>query len=163
MDNEIPAAKWLSALENSLQGSALTNYWNLIAPEERGDYESAKEALLRCMGMVVISRLELVANPRKGEDEGVAEMAEDSVQHVDSFLKSGDDKPDVTFKWILTRTLAKCKGVCTEAVWKKAPTKVSTMIQCIREWEQKHGNCGSLVRGSSSPRKKRSLMHRVAR
>ena len=142
VDNEISAAKWLSALENSLQGLALTNYWNLIAPEERGDYESAKEALLRCMEMVVISRLEQVANPRKGKDEGVAEMAEESVQHVDSFLKSGDDKADVRFKWILTRTLAKCRGECAEAVWKQAPTKVSTMIQCIREWEQKHGSSG---------------------
>ena len=65
VDNEIPAAKWLSALENSLQGPALSNYWNL-----------AKEALFRCMGMVVTSRLEQVANPRKDKDEGVAEMAE---------------------------------------------------------------------------------------
>ena len=36
VDNENHAAKWLSALENSLQGPALSNYWNLIAPDRGG-------------------------------------------------------------------------------------------------------------------------------
>ena len=73
------------------------------------------------------------------KDESVADVWEESVQHVKSFVTAGDTAAEVEFKWILTRTLAKCKRECADAIWKQRPKSVPEGVAAIREWEHKYG------------------------
>ena len=99
-DHGLPEEKWLGVLESALQDRALNNYWSLVAAEERCDYQSAKQALLRCMGTVVTRRLDQVGVMIKRKKEGtIAGICKESVQHVNSFLSPTDTAADVKFKW----------------------------------------------------------------
>ena len=75
----------------------------------------------------------------KSRDESVADVWEESVQHVKSFVTGGDTAAEVEFKWMLTRTLAKCKRECADAVWKQRPRSIPEGVAAIREWEYKYG------------------------
>ena len=118
----------------------MTNYWSLLSADEKSTYASAKAALFGCMGAVTISKVDQVAVLRRGKDESIAEMVEESVQHVDSFLKDACDKEGVRIAWILSRTAAKCNRQCAESLYKAEPTKVTTVVKLVREWEHKHGD-----------------------
>ena len=65
--------------------------------EERCDYQSPKQALLRCMGTLVTRRLDQVVGviKRKKKDT-IAEICEER-QHVNSFLSPTDTAADVKF------------------------------------------------------------------
>ena len=138
-DHEIPEAKWLGALESCLQGKALSTYWNLVEAGDRVDYGSAREAILKCLGPAVTRRLDQVAVCKWSRDESVADVWEESVQHVKSSVTGGDTAAEVEFKWMLTRTLAKCKRECADAVWKQRPRSIPEGVAAIREWEYKYG------------------------
>ena len=139
-DHEIPERKWLSALESCLDGSASTAYWTLVAEQDRQDYEHAKQAVLRCLGPASVRRLDQVGNCRWPKDESVAEVWEESVQHVKSFLAGGETGEQVAFKWMLTRTLAKCMRECADAVWKAQLKSVPEAVEAMRDWEHKYGH-----------------------
>ena len=138
-DNEIPEAKWLGALESCLRGKALSTYWNLVEARDRDDYASAREAILKCLGPAITRRLDQVAMCKWLKDESVADVWEESVQHVKSFVTAWDTAAEVEFKWILTWTLAKCKREYADTVWKQRPKSVPEGIAAIREWEHKYG------------------------
>jgi len=140
IDHGLPEKQWLGVLESTLQDRALPNYWSLVAADERYDYQSAKQALLRCMGTVVTKRLDQVGVIKRSKEDTIADICEESVQHVSSFLSHADTAADIKFKWIMTRTLAKCRSDCAEAVWKRGPKSATELVLMIREWEQQHGS-----------------------
>ena len=118
----------------------MTNYWSLLSADEKSTYAAAKAALLGCMGAITISKVDQVGILRRGKDESIAEMVEESVQHVDSFLKDACDKEGVRIAWILSHTAAKCNRQCAASLYKAEPMKVTTVVRLVREWEHKHGD-----------------------
>ena len=137
-DSEIPLDKHLSILEHCLKGKALETYWSMIESEERFDYKSAKESLLKCMGTPLPRKIDQVGMIRYGKDESINDICEESLKHVESFLATLDSK-DIKMKWILSRTLAKCRPECADDVWKICPKSVASLI--VAEWEQKYESC----------------------
>ena len=55
----------------------------------------AKQALLRCMGTVSTRRLEQVEVIKRKKEDTIAEICEESIQHVNSFLSPTDTAADV--------------------------------------------------------------------
>ena len=139
VDHNFPRDQWQAALENCLTGKAQQLYWNLTVPEERGIYLLAKNAKVRCLGMSMARRLDQVHKIKRAKEESVAQMWEESVLHVNAFLE-GDTKDERSaFTWKLTRTLAKCKQECANAVYDKMPKTPTEVIEAINVWGQKHG------------------------
>ena len=138
-DNAIPEGIWLQALEACLQGKASASYWTLVEERDRQDYESAKCAVLRCLGPPTPNKLDQVFNSRWPKEETIAEAWEECVQHVRSFGKEGETVDELAFKWVMVRMLGKCKRECAEAVWKVQPKSVPEAVAAMRDWEHKHG------------------------
>ena len=139
-DHEVSEARWLTAMESCLEGKALTIDWNLIDTSDREDYASAKQAIMRCLGPPIATRIDQVGVLRWSKEESVAEMWEEVVQHVKSFVCEEDVKGDVSFRWMLTRALAKCKRECADAIRKQRPKSVPQAIALMKEWEHKYGS-----------------------
>ena len=139
-DSEVPLDKHLSILEHCLKGKALETYWSMIESEERFDYKSAKESLLKCMGTPLPRKIDQVGMIRYGKDESINDICEESLKHVESFLATLDSKKDIKMKWILSRTLAKCRPECADE-WNICPKSVTSLIVALKEWEQKYGSC----------------------
>ena len=65
----------------------MANDWSLLSADEKSTYAAAKAALLGCKGVVTISKIDQVTIIRRGKDETIGKKVEESVQHIDSFLK----------------------------------------------------------------------------
>ena len=141
-DHNFPRDQWQAALENCLTQKAQQLYWNLTVPEERGTYLLAKNAIVRCMGMPKARRLDQVHKVKRAKEESVAQMWEESVLHVNAFLEEDTKDERSAFIWKLTRTLAKCKQECANAVYDKKPKTATEVIEAINVWEQQHGFSG---------------------
>ena len=139
-DNRIPDDRWLQTLEACLQGKALQSYWTLVEEDDRRDYASAKDSVLRCLGPPVASKLDQVYNARWVREESVAETWEESTQHVRSFCKDGDTAAEIRFKWTMVRVLGRCRKECAEAVWKCKPKNIPETVAAMKEWEHRNGH-----------------------
>ena len=90
----------------------------LVDAKDREDYEHAKQAIMRCLGPTGSRKLEQVAVCRWPRDESIANVWEESVQHVRSFLSGNESAEEIGYKWMFTRTLAKCKRECADSTTK---------------------------------------------
>ena len=97
-DSKVPLDKHLSILEHCLKGKALETYWSMIESEERFDYKSAKESLLKCMGTPLPRKIDQVGMIRFGKDESINDICEENLKHVESFLATLDSKKDIKMK-----------------------------------------------------------------
>ena len=61
------------------------------------------------------------------------------MQHVKSFLAGDETAEQVAYKWMLTRTLAKCRRECADAIWKLKPKTVLEAVAAMSDWEHKYG------------------------
>ena len=78
-DSEVPFDKHLSILEHSLKSKALETYRLMIESEERFDYKSAKESLLKCIETPLPRKIEQVGMIRYGKDESINDICEESL------------------------------------------------------------------------------------
>ena len=62
--------------------------------------------------------------------------------HVNAFLEEDTKDERSAFIWKLSRTLAKCKQECPNAVYDKKPETAIVVIEAINVWEQQHGFSG---------------------
>ena len=56
-----------------------------------------------------------------------------------SFLAGDETAEQVAYKWMLTRTLAKGRRECVDAIWKLMPKTVPEAVAAMRDWEHKYG------------------------
>ena len=81
-------------------------------------------------------RLDQVHKVKRAKEESVAQMWEESVLHVNAFLEEDTKDERSAFIWKLTRTLAKCKQECANAVYDKKPKTATVVIEAINVWVQ---------------------------
>ena len=61
---------------------------------------------------------------------------------LNAFLEEDTKDERSAFIWKLTRTLAKCKQECANAVYDKKPKTATEVIEAINVCEQQHGFSG---------------------
>ena len=99
----------------------------------------AKNAIVRYLGLPKAKRLDQVHKVKRAKEESVAQMWEESVLHVNALMEVDTKDERSAFIWTPTRTLAKCKQVCANAVYDKKPKTATEVIEAINVWEQQHG------------------------
>ena len=73
-------------------------------------------------------------------DESIAEVWEESVQHVRSFLSGKECAEEIAYKWMFIRTLAKYKRECADSIWKQQPKIVPEAVAAMKDWEHRYGS-----------------------
>ena len=73
-------------------------------------------------------------------DESIAEVWEESVQHVRSFLSGKECAEEIVYKWMFTRMLAKYKRECADSIWKQQPKTVPEAVAAMKDWEHRYGS-----------------------
>ena len=138
VDHEIPARKWLQALQSSLDGSLVDEYWDTFRQEERDTYETSKCTLMKWCAFSNTECIQQLGVVRMKYSETIQEAFQESINHVKT-LSNGDSAEQVRFVWAKARTLAKVKRECAEAVWAKKPATAVELVAAVVDWESIHG------------------------